>query len=98
MLYAIIRAFLPCAWLTSRSLNPVGFCSKRWLLATSCVSNSTCLCVASNCLAITFIISLSLVLVVEGVRIWLGRLFFLLPSRSEEHTSELQSRFDLVCR
>src|SRR5699024_11867557 len=23
---------------------------------------------------------------------------YLLPSRSEEHTSELQSRFDLVCR
>src|SRR5699024_12835721 len=25
-------------------------------------------------------------------------LFCLLPARSEEHTSELQSRFDLVCR
>src|SRR5699024_11953593 len=80
MLYAIICARLPCALLISCSLTPVGFCSKRWLLATSCVSSSTCLCVASSCLAIKLIISLSLVLVVEGVRIWLGRLFFLLPS------------------
>src|SRR5438067_5333983 len=30
-----------------------------------------------------------------GLARWLGRAFFL---RSEEHTSELQSRFDLVCR
>src|SRR5699024_11946707 len=28
----------------------------------------------------------------------LQRLFFRIDNRSEEHTSELQSRFDLVCR
>src|SRR5699024_12130996 len=28
----------------------------------------------------------------------LDRLFVSMPSRSEEHTSEFQSRFDLVCR
>src|SRR5207249_7968505 len=27
-----------------------------------------------------------------------GFFIFILPPRSEEHTSELQSRFDLVCR
>src|SRR5699024_12221683 len=29
---------------------------------------------------------------------WLPAVLLLSPARSEEHTSELQSRFDLVCR
>src|SRR5699024_12315378 len=32
------------------------------------------------------------------VRLWLGLAPMVSPQRSEEHTSELQSRFDLVCR
>src|SRR5207249_11794468 len=36
--------------------------------------------------------------VLYAVQLLIGKKGFLLHNRSEEHTSELQSRFDLVCR
>src|SRR5699024_12554835 len=42
--------------------------------------------------------SASLVLASVSPRHWLTQAGLLLAFRSEEHTSELQSRFDLVCR
>src|SRR5699024_11644030 len=57
------------------------------------------LCLLIYLVAIIYnIMTLNMVFVYLWIAIFLGHLMFLLCTRSEEHTSELQSRFDLVCR
>src|SRR5207249_9944389 len=52
--------------------------------------------VLTGLLVLAILVVLNVSTYITVVPAWGG--FFAKPSRSEEHTSELQSRFDLVCR
>src|SRR5699024_12155778 len=91
---------------TVLSLYLVDRVGRRPLLLGSLVG----MAVTIGLLGVAFAVSLSPVLMLVFIMLYivafgvgLGPVFWvmlgeLFPSRSEEHTSELQSRFDLVCR
>src|SRR5699024_11788405 len=77
----------------ARFLPPPDF-----LLSLRCAARFSCAFLRASCFSLSFCSRAAAFCLRSARRARFSRLRRAVRSRSEEHTSELQSRFDLVCR